>query len=489
MATQTVTPRRSSSGRSSNASAVVDHSVSESSLAPESADHLQGEIERLVKAVRKGRTSERALLHDFEGQDRVVLEGVNQIMNSLCEPMDGMADVASVLQKMAVNDYSQSVDGNYRGVLGEVAHAVNSMREHVLQIQTAIANIARGDLHQLAEYKRVGKRSEGDQLVPAAIALMESIQAIVTDATALASAAVSGRFDTRVDAGNHQGDYRLIIEGINQTLDAVVAPLRMTSENASILASASEELTAVSQTMADNAGETAAQANVVSGASDQVSRNVSSVAAASEQMQASIREISKNANDSARVAKTAVTVAQSTNETMKKLGTSSQEIGNVIKVITSIAQQTNLLALNATIEAARAGEAGKGFAVVANEVKELAKQTAKATEEIGQKIEAIQGVTKGAVSAIEEISNIINQINDISNSIASAVEEQTVTTNEIGRSVSEAAQGVNEIAKNINGVATSAKRTTQGANDTKTAAGQLSQMAAQLQESVAKFTF
>jgi methyl-accepting chemotaxis protein len=206
-------------------------------------------------------------------------------------------------------------------------------------------------------------------------------------------------------------------------------------------------------------------------------------------MQASIREISKNANDSARVAKNAVGVAQSTNETMKKLGESSLEIGNVIKVITSIAQQTNLLALNATIEAARAGEAGKGFAVVANEVKELAKQTAKATEEISEKIEGIQGVTQGAVTAIEEIGAIINQINDISNSIASAVEEQTVTTNEIGRSVSEAAQGVNDIAKNIGGVATAAQNTTQGANDTRTASLELSEMAARLQSAVSRFTF
>jgi len=174
---------------------------------------------------------------------------------------------------------------------------------------------------------------------------------------------------------------------------------------------------------------------------------------------------------------------------MKKLGESSQEIGAVIKVITSIAQQTNLLALNATIEAARAGEAGKGFAVVANEVKELAKQTAKATEEISQKIEAIQGVTKGAVTAIEEISTIINQINDISNSIAAAVEEQTATTNEIGRSVNEAAQGVNDIAKNIGGVAGAARSTTQGAIDTKTASLELSKMASRLQAAIAKFTF
>jgi chemotaxis signal transduction protein len=228
--------------------------------------------------------------------------------------------------------------------------------------------------------------------------------------------------------------------------------------------------------------------NVVSAASEQVSTNVSSVASASQQMQASIREIAKNANESARVAKNAVSVAHTTNETVKKLGESSQEIGNVIKVITSIAQQTNLLALNATIEAARAGEAGKGFAVVANEVKELAKQTAKATEEISQKIEAIQGDTKGAVKAIEEIGAIINQVNDISNNIASAVEEQTVTTNEIGRSVAEAAKGVGDIAKNIGGVASAAKDTTQGASDTQKAAQELSQMAARLQKVVSHFS-
>jgi methyl-accepting chemotaxis protein len=189
------------------------------------------------------------------------------------------------------------------------------------------------------------------------------------------------------------------------------------------------------------------------------------------------------------VSKAAVGVAETTNSTIAKLGESSVEIGKVIKVITSIAQQTNLLALNATIEAARAGEAGKGFAVVANEVKELAKETAKATEEIGQKIDAIQSDTKGAVQAIGEISAIINQINDISNNIASAVEEQTVTTNEIGRNVGEAAKGTNEIAKNIGGVAIAAQNTTRGAADMQKAAQSLSGMAAQLQGLVSKFTF
>ncbi|WP_263379196.1 methyl-accepting chemotaxis protein [Granulicella paludicola] len=257
-------------------------------------------------------------------------------------------------------------------------------------------------------------------------------------------------------------------------------------QTASSVSSSSEELTSISQQMAGNAEETATQANVVSDASSEVSTNVTVVAAGSEEMQVSIREISKNANEAARVAKNAVTVAESTNTIMGKLGDSSKEIGKVIKVITSIAQQTNLLALNATIEAARAGEAGKGFAVVANEVKELAKQTATATEDIGQKIDAIQTDTRGAVDAIGEISNIINQISDISNSIASAVEEQSVTTNEIGRNVAEAAKGVGDIAKNISGVASAALETTQAANDTQKAAQELSHLALQLQGFVAQ---
>jgi methyl-accepting chemotaxis protein len=156
-------------------------------------------------------------------------------------------------------------------------------------------------------------------------------------------------------------------------------------------------------------------------------------------------------------------------------------------VITSIVQQTNLLALNTTIEATRAGEAGKGFAVVANEVKELAKQTAKATEEISQKIDAIQTDTKGAVRAIADVTGIINQINDISNSIASAVEEQTVTTNEINRSMAEAARGVGDITQNMTGVAAAAQSTTSGANEAQRAAHELSNTAASLQAVVAHY--
>jgi len=263
--------------------------------------------------------------------------------------------------------------------------------------------------------------------------------------------------------------------------------LSQVNDNALALGSASEELTAINQQLAGNSEETSTQANVVSAAAEEVSRNVQTVATGTEEMSASIKEIAKNANEAAKVAQSAVKVAETTNATVAKLGESSVEIGKVIKVITSIAQQTNLLALNATIEAARAGEAGKGFAVVANEVKELAKETAKATEDIGQKIDAIQTDTKGAVEAIAQISSVINQINDISNTIASAVEEQTATTNEIGRNVAEAAKGSSEIAQNISGVATAARSTSDGLTDAQKATVELSKMAGELQKLVGQF--
>ena len=276
-------------------------------------------------------------------------------------------------------------------------------------------------------------------------------------------------------------------------LDTAVASLRSVmgtvAASADAVAAASEELSASSAQISASAEETSAQSGVVSSAAEEVSRNVATVAAGAEQMGASIREISQNANEAARVAAQAVTEAQATTETITKLGTSSQEIGAVVKAITSIAEQTNLLALNATIEAARAGEAGKGFAVVANEVKELAQETARATEDIARRVEAIQGDTSGAVDAIGRISEIIGSINDFQLTIASAVEEQTATTNEMSRSVQEAAGGSTEIATNITGVSSAAGSTTDALGQTRQAVDELSQMASGLRSVVGRFTY
>jgi methyl-accepting chemotaxis protein len=258
-------------------------------------------------------------------------------------------------------------------------------------------------------------------------------------------------------------------------------------DNSQSLAGASEELTSVSQQMSASAEETTAQANLVSAAAEQVSGNTKLVSSSVENLVQSIHEIAHSAQDAAAVARQSVEMAADTSTTMDKLGASSSEIGQVVKVITTIAEQTNLLALNATIEAARAGDMGKGFAVVANEVKELARETAKATEDIGKKIEAMQSDTDRAVKAIADITSVIEKIDHLQTKIATAVEEQSVTTNEISRNIGEATTGSTEIAQNIIQVAQAAQTTSEGAGNTQLSSQELARMAQALTRLVAEY--
>lgn len=255
----------------------------------------------------------------------------------------------------------------------------------------------------------------------------------------------------------------------------------------SVVTSSATEMQASSKSLSDMADNTARQSQVVAAASEEATRNVETVSSAAEELSASISEIARHVQDQSHMTSQAVTEADSTNATIKELGVASTEIGQVVKVITSIAQQTNLLALNATIEAARAGEAGKGFAVVANEVKELARQTARATEEISEKINAIQGSTGIAVTAIGSIGESIRKINEISTTIASAVEEQTAATNEISRNVAEAARGTAEVTNNISGVSQAATDSGTASGDMLAAAKGLTEESVKLDEAATSF--
>ena len=406
-------------------------------------------------------------IFDLEGKPFKVVKYATDVTRQKLANADFAGQIEAIGKSQAVIEFQMdgtiiSANQNFLGAMGYTREEVEGRHHSMFLSEEARrsaeykefwAKLNRGE-HQSGEYKRLGKAGR--------------------------EVWIQGSYNPILDLNGRP--FKVVKYATN-----VTQRVRTAQEVASIsegLASASAELTATSQQMSANAEETSAQASLVSASAQQVSSNLQTVATGSEEMSASIREIAKNAHESAKVANGAVNVAEETNRIVSKLGDSSIEIGQVIKVITSIAQQTNLLALNATIEAARAGEAGKGFAVVANEVKELAKQTAKATEDISRKIEAIQGDTKNAVGAIGQIRDVIRQVNDISNTIATAVEQQNATTNEMARNVGEAAQGSGEITRNISGVAEAAKSTTHGASDCLNAAQSLAKMSADLRELV-----
>ena len=494
--------------------------------------HIQVKKKAMACIAEFGRGNFEAPLEKFPGKKAFINDTIEQVRANL---KGIMAEMTHMAQQHDAGDIDVKIDTQkFHGDFQKVAQGINDMVGGHIQVKkkamACIAEFGRGNFEAPLE-KFPGKKAFINDTIEQ---VRTNLKALIADFSTLAEAAVQGRLSTRADAARHEGDFRRIVQGVNDIINAVVGPLtdmsrvldqlasgdltttvnndyagdfdklkksvntlaiqvrqamQQIGRNTTALVSSAEELNKVSQQMSSSADETAAQANVVSAASEQVSKNVQTVATGADEMGASIKEIAKNTAEATKVAIAAVKTAETTNQTIEKLGQSSAEIGQVIKVITSIAQQTNLLALNATIEAARAGEAGKGFAVVANEVKELAKETAKATEDISRKIEAIQGDTKGAVSAIAEISQVIHQISDIQNTIASAVEEQSATTNEISRNLAEAAKGGVDITKNITGVAEAARQTTSGAVDTQKSAQSLERMAAELQELVSQFKY
>jgi methyl-accepting chemotaxis protein len=280
-----------------------------------------------------------------------------------------------------------------------------------------------------------------------------------------------------------------VARAVNKFIIRVQQVIRQMADAAFTLDSSVQTLSAMTTQMSANADGTSSQAQAVTEAADDVSRNVSTLSAGSEQMSASIREISVNASEAAQVATTAVGIAATARETVAQLSTASMEIGNVVKLITSIAEQTNLLALNATIEAARAGESGKGFAVVAGEVKELAQETAKATDDITHRVTAIQTGTDAAVDAISTITDIVGRISDFSTTIASAVEEQTATTNEMARSVTEAADSAGNIASNIIQVSEGAASTSEAATEAANTTDKVSTVVSDLKTTVRAFRY
>ena len=294
------------------------------------------------------------------------------------------------------------------------------------------------------------------------ILLSKSITRPIYKAVAYTKKMARGNLRETIDT-DRKDEIGIFIRTLNNMTSSLRDMIRDIAEGVDTLSSSSTELSAISHQMATGAEQTSEKSNTVSTAAEEMSANMTSVAAAAEQastnvtmvataseeMTATISEISQNTEKALSITEKAVSEAQSASDTVDQLGKAAREIGKVTESITEISEQTNLLALNATIEAARAGDAGKGFAVVANEIKELAKQAAGATDEIKRKIEGIQNSTDGTVKQIDQISRVINEVNEIVSIIATAVEEQSVTTRDIAGNVAQAAQGIQEVTENV----------------------------------------
>jgi methyl-accepting chemotaxis protein len=564
---------------------------------------LLSETDKIIKGAADGQLDIRADASKFVGGWNKLVSGVNDAVTNIVNPMNVTADYVDKVAKGIIPPaITTEYKGQYNAIKINLNNMVTMMSELLSETDKITQAAVAGQLGTRAEAKKfvggwfqlvdgvnktmdavivplnvsagyVDRIAKGD--IPPKITdnyngdfntiknnlnqCVDAVNALVADTLTLSKAAVDGKLATRADASRHQGDYRKIVQGVNETLDSVIGPINEVQRvmgameqgdltahisndyrgdlqklcnavnntaaklaqtvadignNANTLASSSEELTSVSNTMALGAEQMTQQSNTAAAATEQASANVknmaagveqisanattvasaseevstnlstvgaaveqmssnmrvvantsekmtaavNSVATAIEEMSVSLNEVSKSSGQAATVASKAAQSANNTAAIVDKLGESAQEIGKVVDMIKGIAAQTNLLALNATIEAASAGEAGKGFAVVANEVKELAKQTASATEDIRAQVAGMQGNTQQAVKAIDEIVQIINEINSISGNIAAAVEEQTATTNEISKNVGDAARGANEVSRNV-------QQAAQGANE------------------------
>jgi methyl-accepting chemotaxis protein len=439
------------------------------------------DVEALLQAGIEGRLGVRVDASRYEGGNRKLFERINQLLDATLLPL---AEGIRVLHQICDGNLGERVEIACQGDHRKMKDAINGVHGWLKGLVDYVTRIANGDMTAGME-----RASEQDEVHQWLVLLKRNIVQLQTELGRLILAAKQGDLLSRGDPSQFKGAYAELMGSVNEMLEVFRSTMERVGRMIGPLSQSAAELGRIAQEISRNTGQTAKQANMVSSGSEQVSRNIQTVATAADEMGASIKEIARNTAEASKVATAAVQSAEATNLTIAKLGQSSAEIGQVIKVITSIAQQTNLLALNATIEAARAGDAGKGFAVVANEVKELAKETARATEDISQKIESIQAESSGAVTAVGEIGSVIGRISDIQNNVASAVEEQSLTTSEITRSLAEAAKGGAAISKSIAAVAEAARCGATGVVETQKSAEAVERMAEELRELLARFRY
>jgi methyl-accepting chemotaxis protein len=437
----------------------------------------------------------------------------NEVMNS---------DEAKEVERMRAIAIEGGLTGDLKGVDG--AHWFDTITKKINGLKRIEDSLANDLLNQMGEIKHAASSSQRSAIIITAVAMLgtlllsymiiRTVNASFRTTVSAMTELASGKLDMTLPptTKNEIGEMIKAMHVFQENgLERQKMQKAQEAENAAKLArakriedliggfdkSASEllkglavaatQMEATSQSMSAIAEETTKQAASVAAAANQAGANVHNVASATEELSASIQDIAKNVNISTEKAKTASGSVEKTQEIMERLSTAAGKIGEVIELITGIAEQTNLLALNATIESARAGEAGKGFAVVANEVKSLATETQKATDEIANVIKSVQMETKESVAAIEGISRIIAELSENSTTIAAAMEQQTSATREISRNVQEASSGTNEVTSNITGVSNAAQESGKAANEVLGVARKLAEQSQSMKGEVETF--
>ncbi len=481
----------------------------------ETIQGLVNETLTLAQSAVEGQLNTRGDAERFTGAYRRVIEGFNATLDAMAAPL---VEAGAVLGRMAYNDYTVAMTGEYQGVIKQFATQINMVRDRMLSMQDAFIRVSHGDISRLEEFRKVGKRSTNDQVVPALVAMMEALEGLIAESNRITAAAAEGQLEVRGDVERFEGKYQEIIGGLNRVMDAIVAPLNEAStvlqemaqgnlvqnvtgeyegEYARIKGAVNNTLDSFNQVLGDihqAARQVASGSRQVSDGSSALSQGATEQASTLEELTASMSEVASQTKQNAVRANQANELAEATKqnaiegntqmrkmlEAMTVIDQSSANIAKIIKVIDEIAFQTNILALNAAVEAARAGQHGKGFAVVAEEVRNLAARSAKAAKETTEMIE-------GSVKKVADGTKIANQTANALNAIVESVSKAAGLVGEIAIASNEQASGIAQINQGIQQVAHVTQTNTATAEQSAASSEEMSAQAELLQDMVARF--